>query len=111
MDNSEISVVTLTTGQRIITYLQNIVNKENNIEKNICYLFNYPMELHLGEQSDGEFELNMRRWNPYTPEISFRIPYSFVANICYPFDSVKKTYLEAVQQFTNLGNEEYKEMI
>lgn len=99
MENSEVSVVTLTTGQKIITYLQNVISKENNVEKNICYMFTYPMEVHMGElQENGDFEINFTKWNPYTPEISFRVPYSFVANVCYPYDSVKKTYLEGIEE-------------
>lgn len=110
MKKSEISIVTLITGQRVITQLQNVVQEENNVPKNICYLFSFPMEIHLGAiQDDGEYEIRFTRWNPFTPEVSFRVPYSYVANVTYPFKSIEELYNEGLKEYYSQVNSDIKE--
>ena len=69
-----VSVVTLKTGDRVITELKEIFDEEGKDRKGICLLMEEPYILsldgstpqYLTEQSGMEYQVRFSKWNPYS---------------------------------------------
>ena len=92
-----VSVVTLKTGDRIITELKEIFDEEGDNKKGICLLMEDPYILNLDgqtpqyltEQHGMEYQVRFSKWNPYTPDWQFKIPYDCVMTISTPNQDCK----------------------
>ena len=71
-----VSVVTLKTGERIITELKEIFDGEGDGKKGVCLLMEEPYILtldgstpqYLTEQTGMEYQVRFSKWNPYSPD-------------------------------------------
>jgi len=84
-----VQVITLKTGDRIITELKEIFDGEDDDKKGVCLLMEDPYVLNLDaqtpqyltEQHGMEYQVRFSKWNPYTPDWQFKIPYDCVMTI------------------------------
>jgi hypothetical protein len=84
-----VSIVTLKTGDRIITELKEIFDGEGEDKRGVCLLMEDPYILildggtpqYLTEASGMEYQVRFSKWNPYSPDRQFKIPYDCVMTI------------------------------
>ena len=95
-----VSIVTLKTGDRVITELKEVFDGEDDNKKGICLLMDEPYVLsldgstpqYLTEQHGMEYQVRFSKWNPYSPDTMFKIPYDCVMTISSPEPGLQKAY-------------------
>ena len=100
-----VSIVTLKTGDRIITELKEIFDEEGTDRKGICLLMEDPYILNLaGEtpqyltESHGmEYHVKFSKWNPYSPDWQFKIPYDCVMTISSAEPGLEQAWKQKLQ--------------
>ena len=111
-----VSIVTLKTGDRIITELKEIFNEEGEDRKGICLLMEDPYVLNLDggtpqyltEAHGMEYQVRFSKWNPYSPDWQFKIPYDCVMTISNPepgLENAWKQKLETREEQQNDGTD------
>ena len=111
-----VSVVTLKTGDRVITELKEIFDEEGKDRKGICLLMEEPYILsldgstpqYLTEQSGMEYQVRFSKWNPYSTDNMFKIPYDSVMTISNPEPGLEQAWkrkLTQKQELENGGND------
>ena len=108
-----VSVVTLRTGERVITELKEIFDEEGDSKKGICLLMEDPYILnldsgtpqHLTEQHGMEYQVRFSKWNPYTPDWQFKIPYDCVMTISNPEPGLQNAYEQKITEKKELEND------
>jgi hypothetical protein len=94
-------IVTLITGQQIISDLKEIFDGEGEQRKGICLLMRHPYCLNLYEDEKVKFS----KWCPYSIDIEFKIPYSSVVAIGEPDPNLKQAFIDKIEDFESLENE------
>jgi len=95
-----VSIITLKTGDRIITDLKEAYEGEGDDRKGICLIMDEPYILNLDgstpqyltEQHGMEYQVRFSKWNPYSPDTMFKIPYDCVMTISNPEPGLQKAY-------------------
>ena len=108
-----VSVVTLKTGERIITELKEICDEDGDNKKGICLLMEEPYILtldsstpqYLTEQTGMEYQVRFSKWNPYSPDWQFKVPYDCVMTISNPEPGLQNAYEKKLQEKEELKNE------
>jgi hypothetical protein len=108
-----VSVVTLKTGDRVITELKEIFDEEGDNKKGICLLMEDPYVLNLDsqepqyltEQHGMEYQVRFSKWNPYSPDWQFKIPYDCVMTISNPEPGLQNAYEKKIQEKKELEND------
>ena len=101
-----VSIVTLKTGDRIITELKEIFDEEGADRKGICLLMEDPYILNLDsgtpqyltEAHGMEYQVRFSKWNPYSPDWQFKVPYDCVMTISNPEPGLQDAYDKKVKQ-------------
>ena len=101
-----VSVVTLKTGERIITELKEIFDGDGDGKKGVCLLMEEPYILtldgstpqYLTEQTGMEYQVRFSKWNPYSPDWQFKVPYDCVMTISNPEPGLQDAYDKKVKQ-------------
>lgn len=101
-----VSIVTLKTGDRIITELKEVFDSEGEDKKGICLLMDEPYILtleggtpqYLTEQYNMEYQVKFSKWNPYSTDTMFKIPYDCVMTISTPEPGLQKAYQSKLEQ-------------
>ena len=101
-----VSIVTLKTGDRIITELKEVFDGEGEDRKGVCLLMDEPYILtleggtpqYLTEQYNMEYQVKFSKWNPYSPDTMFKIPYDCVMTISTPEEGLQKAYESKLEQ-------------
>ena len=112
-----VSIVTLKTADRIITELKEVFDGEGEDKKGICLIMQEPYILNLDggqpqyltEQYGVEYQVRFSKWNPYTPDTMFKIPYDCVMTISNPEPGLENAYQEKLtekQEVIENGNSE-----
>ena len=107
-----VSVVTLKTGDRVITELKEIFDEEGKDRKGICLLMEEPYILsldgstpqYLTEQSGMEYQVRFSKWNPYSTDNMFKIPYDSVMTISNPEPGLEQAWKRKLTQKQELEN-------
>ena len=107
-----VSIVTLKTGDRIITELKEIFDEEGEDRKGICLLMEDPYILNLaGEtpqyltESHGmEYQVRFSKWNPYSTDFQFKIPYDCVMTISNAEPGLENAWKQKLAQREELEN-------
>jgi hypothetical protein len=107
-----ISVITLKTGDRIITDLKEAFDGEGEDKRGICLIMEEPYILaldskspqYLTEQLGAEYQVRFSKWNPYSPDTMFKIPYDCVMTISNPEPGLQKAYEEKIEQKREIEN-------
>ena len=95
-----VSVVTLKTGDRIITELKEAFDGEGDDKRGICLIMETPYILtldggtpqYLAEAHGMEYQVRFSKWNPYSPDTMFKIPYDCVMTISNPEPGLEKAW-------------------
>ena len=107
-----VSVVTLRTGERVITELKEIFDEEGDSKKGICLLMEDPYILNLDsgtpqyltEQHGMEYQVRFSKWNPYSSDWQFKVPYDMVMTISKPEPGLENAWNEKVSQIKRESN-------
>ena len=108
-----VSVVTLKTGDRIITELKEIFDSEADEKKGICLLMEDPYILNLDggtpqyltEEHGMEYRVKFSKWNPYSTDWQFKIPYDCVMTISTPEPGLENAWKQKIDQKKELEND------
>ena len=101
-----VSVVTLKTGDRIITELKEIFDGEGEDKRGVCLLMEDPYILNLDggtpqyltEQHGMEYQVRFSKWNPYSTDWQFKIPYDCVMTISNPEPGLENAWKQKLAQ-------------
>mgnify|MGYP005621087861 CR=1 FL=1 len=101
-----VSIVTLKTGDRVITELKEIFDGEGGDKKGVCLLMEDPYVLNLDsgtpqfltEQHGMEYQVRFSKWNPYTPDWQFKMPYDCIMTISNPEPGLQKAYEQKISE-------------
>ena len=107
-----VSVVTLKTGDRIITELKEVFDGEGEDRKGICLIMEDPYVLNLDgatpqyltEAAGAEYQVRFSKWNPYTNDWQFKLPYDCVMTISNPEPGLQNAWQEKVDQLREIEN-------
>lgn len=105
-----VSIITLKTGDRIITDLKEAYDGEGDDKKGICLIMDEPYVLsldgnspqYLTEAHGMEYQVRFSKWNPYSPDTMFKIPYDCVMTISSPEPGLQKAYENKLSQKTEI---------
>ncbi len=108
-----VSILTLKTGDRIITELKEAFDGEGDDKRGVCLIMEDPYVLNLDgatpqyltEQSGMEYQVRFSKWNPYSPDWQFKIPYDCVMTISSPEQGLQDAYEKKLQEKKELTNE------
>jgi hypothetical protein len=108
-----VSILTLKTGERVIAELKEIFDGEGEDRKGICLLMEEPYVLtldsatpqYLTEQMGSEYQIRFSKWNPYSPDWQYKIPYDCVMTISNPETGLQKAYENKIAQKRELEND------
>lgn len=95
-----VSILTLKTGDRVIAELKEIFDGEGENKRGVCLLMEEPYVLHLDgatpqyltEQMGSEYQIRFSKWNPYSSDWQFKIPYDCVMTISSPEPGLQQAY-------------------
>ena len=95
-----VSILTLKTGDRVIAELKEIFDGEGEDKRGVCLLMEEPYILnlegenpqYLTEQYGMEYQIRFSKWNPYSSDWQFKIPYDCVMTISNPEPGLQKAY-------------------
>jgi hypothetical protein len=101
-----VSIITLKTGDRIITDLKEAFDGEGDDKKGICLIMDEPYILNLDggtpqyltEQHGMEYQVRFSKWNPYSTDTMFKIPYDCVMTISNPEPGLQEAYEKKIEQ-------------
>ena len=109
-----VQVITLKTGDRIITELKEIFDGEGEDRKGICLLMDEPYVLHLDsstpqyltEQLGAEYQVRFSKWNPYSKDTQFKLPYDCVMTVSNPEDGLQNAYENKIKEKQEMTKDE-----
>jgi hypothetical protein len=91
-------VLVMKTGERVIAGASEMTDNETG--KGICLVIKCPYILTLNPKPDDvdEYSVNFSKWNPFTPDNTFRIPYDAVVAISDVEQGILDVYMERFGQ-------------
>ena len=101
-----VSIVTLKTGDRLVTELKEAFEGDGEDKKGICLIMEDPYILtldggtpqYLTEQHGMEYQVRFSKWNPYSVDTMFKIPYDCIMTISNPEPGLQKAYEQKLLQ-------------
>lgn len=101
-----VSILTLKTGDRVIAELKEIYDEEGKDRKGICLLMEEPYILTLDgatpqfltEASGAEYQIRFSKWNPYSSDWQYKIPYDSVMTISNPEPGLEEAYKKKITE-------------
>jgi hypothetical protein len=101
-----VSILTLKTGDRVITELKEVFDGEDEDKRGICLLMEEPYLLniegenqqYLVEQRGMEYQIKFSKWNPYSSDTSYKIPYDCVMTISTPEKGLQSAYVNKISE-------------
>ena len=108
-----VSVVTLKTGDRIITELKEIFDGEGEDQKGVCLLMENPYVLNLDggtpqyltEAHGMEYQVRFSKWNPYSIDNHYKLPYDCIMTISTPEPGLQNAWEQKLKQVEELEND------
>jgi hypothetical protein len=108
-----VSILTLKTGDRIITELKEVFDGEGDDKTGVCLLMDEPYILtldgetpqYLTEQYGAEYQIKFSKWNPYSKDSVFKLPYDCVMTISNPEEGLEQAYTSKIAQKKELEND------
>jgi len=108
-----VSIITLKTGDRVITDLKEAYDGEGEEKRGICLIMEEPYVLNLDGQTPQylteahgmEYQVRFSKWNPYSPDTMFKVPYDCVMTISNPEPGLQKAYENKITQKRELEND------
>ena len=108
-----VSIVTFKTGERVITELKEIFDGEGDNKKGVCLLMEDPYILNLDsaqpqyltEAHGMEYQVRFSKWNPYSPDWQFKVPYDCVMTISQPEPGLENAWQQKITEKKELEND------
>jgi len=108
-----VSVVTFKTGDRVITELKEVFDSEGEDKRGVCLIMQEPYVLNLDggqpqyltEQYGMEYQVRFSKWNPFSPDTMFKIPYDVVMTISNPEPGLQSAYESKLTEKKELEND------
>tara|TARA_A100001035_G_C27773990_1_gene497939 strand:- start:1403 stop:1822 length:420 start_codon:yes stop_codon:yes gene_type:complete len=94
--NHNIRIITIQTGENIICNFTQVREED----KFVAYQLLYPLVMNLesdGEE-DGNYRVNYRRWNVFTPYEDFRLNPSHVVTAMPPNQDILVNYVAKLKE-------------
>ena len=112
-----VSILTLKTGDRVIAELKEIFDEEGDNKKGICLLMEEPYILnleggnpqYLTEEYGMEYQIKFSKWNPYSSDWQYKLPYDSVMTISNPEPGLQKAYENKISEKKALNNDRTNE--
>ena len=99
-DKLNILILTLTTGEELITNLKDHVESVDGVERKVCYNMLYPFALtRSGPIKNQQVGVIFTPWKFFSCDTSFLIGYDKIINMCTPTPSVAEQYKVACDSF------------
>ena len=96
-DNLNITLITLVTGDELITNVKDHIEKRDGVERKVCYNMVYPFVLtRQGPVKDGKVGVVLTPWKFFSSDVSFLIGYDQIINMCTPKADIVEQYKQAV---------------
>jgi len=112
-----IKIVTLVTGERLITGFTELAVENPNPSFNYYgFLLKAPYILKLEPVMNSDMTedgnardliVNFTKWNPYTPETQFKVPMQHLISVAEPDPQIKEIYIQKFGE--NLDGWDYNE--
>lgn len=108
-----VSIVTFKTGERVITELKEIFDGEADNKKGVCLLMEDPYILNLDsaqpqyltEAHGMEYQVRFSKWNPYSTDWQFKVPYDCVMTISQPEPGLENAWQQKITEKKELEND------
>jgi hypothetical protein len=112
-----IQIITLKTGDQLISELKELYSDEGEEKKGICLLADKPYVLsvigsspqYLVEESGSELQVKFSKWNPYSIDDKFKLPYDCVMTISNPEPGLRDAYLRKITELQKNQNTDSEE--
>jgi len=105
---SAVSIVVLTTGERVIAQLQEVRENNDPEGKPVCLVMQRPyilnVEKTVGDPANQEVQVRFTKWLPYSSDTQFRVAFSTLLTIGTPDDGLVEAYQNTVAQAEALEN-------
>lgn len=105
---SAVSIVVLTTGERVIAQLQEVRENNDPEGKPVCLIMQRPyilnVEKTVGDPANQEVQVRFTKWLPYSSDTQFRVAFSTLLTIGTPDDGLVEAYQNTVAQAEALEN-------
>lgn len=91
-------VLVMKSGERVIAGASEMT--DNNTGKGICLVLKCPYILTLNPKQDNEdeYSVNFSKWNPFTPDNTFNVPYDAVISVSDVEQGILDVYMERFAQ-------------
>ena len=112
-----VSILALKTGDRVIAELKEIFDEEGENRKGVCLLMEEPYILnleggnpqYLTEEYGMEYQIKFSKWNPYSSDWQYKLPYDSVMTISNPEPGLQKAYENKISEKKALNNDRTNE--
>ncbi len=99
-DKLNILILTLTTGEELITNLKDHIETVDGVEKRVCYNMIYPFTLtRSGPIKNQQVGVIFTPWKFFSSDTSFLIGFDKIINMCTPMPTVVEQYTKACDSF------------
>ena len=96
-DKLNILILTLQTGEEVISNLKDHIEVVDGVERKVCYNMVYPFKLEeTGKNQNNEIGVAFIPWKRFSCDSSFLIGYDKIINMCAPLPSLTEEYKKAV---------------
>lgn len=87
-------ILVTNIGERIIAGVSEV--KDSTTNKNLCLLIKCPYILFVNpkENNPTEYSVNFNKWNPFSSDNKFHIPYNYIVALGEVDEDLLKVYLE-----------------
>ena len=97
MEQLNILILTLVSGEEVIANIKDYTEEVDGIEKQLCYNMVYPFKLEeIGSAQNNEVGVAFKPWKKFSCDTSFLISYDKVLNMCAPLPNLVEEYKKAV---------------
>ena len=112
-----IKITTLKTGTLLISELKEVYDGEGDDRRGVCLLVERPYELslvntapqYMVEEAGAELQVKFSKWNPYSSDVQFKLPYDSVMTIGEPEAGLKDAYVRKIAEVQLIEEESAKQ--
>tara|TARA_Y100000022_G_scaffold184702_1_gene179919 strand:+ start:390 stop:782 length:393 start_codon:yes stop_codon:yes gene_type:complete len=95
--NHNVRIVTLTTGERVLTMFGEVRDDEQKV---VGYRLVYPYLLALGDpQEDGNIPIHYTRWCPFSPIEEHRMSGEHIISVVFPDNNILDNFIVRLKEY------------
>ena len=100
MEQLNILILTLQTGEEVISNLKDHIEVVDGVERKICYNMVYPFSItKSGPIRNDQVGILFTPWKIFSADTSFLIGYDKIVNMCAPLPGVVEQYKNTVDSY------------